>query len=236
MKRLAVLLLAAGAAAQAADMIDLRYQDSEQDATPYETRILVTERYLRMDDGRDGSDFVLLDRKTGKVVNVLHQQKLLMALRDKALPKHYVQTYRVEKKVTPVRPGTARIQVLADGHLCSETVAAAKLFPEAARAMAEYKAALAYTQWATYLNTPAELRQDCDLVHHVWQTGLAYSQGLPLEERDYAGRVRQYLGGEKRELRPELFRLPAGYTLIELPDVGEEEGGDIRQPLALHSR
>lgn len=217
-------------------MVDLRYQDSEGDAAPYETRILVTERYLRMDDGRDSSDFVLFDRKTGKVSNVLHERRMLMAMHDEKLPAEPLHAYRVERKLTQVRPGTMRVQVLADGKLCSETVAVAKLFPDAARAMAEYKAALAYTQWATYRNTPAELRQDCDLVHHVWQTGVAYSQGLPIEERDYAGRVRQYVGGERRELRPELFKLPEGYEMLELPDFEEEGKGSISQPLAVQAR
>jgi hypothetical protein len=142
----------------------------------------------------------------------------------------------VEKKVTPVRAGTVRVQVLADGKLCSETVAVSKLFPDAARALTEYKAALAYTQWTTYRNTPAELRQDCDLVHHVWQTGMAYSQGLPIEERDYTGRVRLYVSGEKRKLKPELFKLPAGYEMLELPDFEGEGTGNISQPLAVQAR
>lgn len=235
MKFAAVLVLFAFAAAHAADMIDLRYLDSEGGAAPYETRILVTDRYLRMDDGHDGGDFVLFDRKTGKVLNVLHERKMYMAMHDEKLPGEPAHAYRVERKLTPVRSGTVRVQVLADGRLCSETVAVAKLFPDAARAMAEYKAALAYTQWATYRNTPAELRQDCDLVHHVWQTGMSYSAGLPIEERDYAGRVRQYVGGEKRPLQPELFRLPEGYELFELPEMDGGKGSSS-QPLAVQAR
>ena len=229
-------LLFACAAAQAADMIDLRYQDSEDGAPAYQTRILVTERYLRMDDGQDDADFVLFDRKTGKLVNVLRDRKMLMAMRDAKLPKPPAHAYRVEKKVMPVREGTARVQVLADGKLCSETVAASGLYPDAARALMEYKAALAYTQWTTYRNTPAELRQDCDLVHHVWQTDMALSQGLPLEERDYAGRVRQYVSGGKRKLRPELFDLPKDYELLELPELDGGGTGNISQPLAVQAR
>jgi hypothetical protein len=228
--------LFACAVAQAADMIDLRYQDSEDGAPAYQTRILVTEGHLRMDDGRDDADFILFDRKSGRVSNVLHDRKMLMAFSDKKLPDKPAHAYQVEKRVTPVREGTVRVQVWADGKLCSETVAVAKLHPEAARALTEYKAALAYTQWATYLNTPAELRQDCDLVHHVWQTGMALSQGLPIEERDYAGRLRQYVSGEKRELDPGLFQLPKNYELLELPGVEAEGAGSSSQPMAVQTR
>jgi hypothetical protein len=232
----AVLVLLGCVVAQAADMIEIRYQDREADGMSYQTRILVTDLYLRMDDGRDEGDFALLERKTGKATNVMHDRRMLMAMHHDKLPKNPPHTYRVEKKVTQVRPGTARVQVLADGKLCSETVAADKLFPDAARAMAQYRAALSYTQWTTYRNTPAELRQDCDLVQHVWQTGMALSHGLPIEERDYSGRVRQYLGGEKRKLRPELFRLPGDYDVLELPDIEGEGAADSSQPSAVQTR
>lgn len=230
MKKLAAAMLLACAGAQAADMVDLRYRDSEGGDAAYTTRILVTERYLRMDDGNDDADFVLFDRKTGKVSNVIHAQKTLMSIQNKTLPKNSTPAYRVEQRVAEVRPGTVRVQVLADGKVCSETVAAASLYPDAARALAEYKAALAYTQWVTYRNTPAELRQDCDLVHHVWQTGMSLSRGLPIEERDYAGRVRQYVSGEKRKLDPALFKLPRNYEAFVPPDTGGTGAGKNSQP------
>lgn len=205
-------------------MIDLRYEDREGGAPAYETRILVTDRYLRMDDGNDAADFVLFDRKTGKVVNVVHSQRTIMALQDKKLPRNPSLPYHADRTVLPVRAGTVRVQVRADGKLCSETVAVSKLYPDAVRAMAEYKAAAAYTQWVTYRNTPPELRQDCDLVHYVWQTGMALSQGLPIEERDYSGHVRHYLRGETRRLEPALFELPKDYDSFTLPDIGEGTG------------
>ena len=230
MRILAGLALFACVSAQAADMIELRYQDSEDGAPAYQTRILVTDRHLRMDDGHDDADFVLFDRKTGKVSNVMHERKMLMAMHGAKLPQNPSYSYRVERKVTPVRAGTVRVQVLADGKLCSETVAVEKLYPDVARALAEYRAALASTQWTTYRNTPAELRQDCDLVHHVWQTDMALSQGLPIEERDYAGRVRQYVSGETRKLQPELFVLPVNYESLELPGFEGEGTGSSSQP------
>jgi hypothetical protein len=232
----ACFVLFACTTVHAADMLDLRYQDSEGEGVSYPTRILVTDRYLRMDEGSDDGDFVLLDRKNGKVVNVQHERKMLMAIHEGKAPKAPPHAYKVEERVTPIREGTVRVEVLADGKLCSETVAAAKLFPDAARALREYNAALAYTQWTTYRNTPVELRQDCDLVHHVWQADLALSRGLPLEERDYAGRVRRYVSGEKRTLKPELFKLPEGYEIFQLPGFEGDAAGSNSQPSAEQAR
>ncbi len=236
MKTVAGFLLCASVMVHAADMIDIRYQETEADGSSYQTRILVTDAYLRMDEGRDDGDFTLLDRKTRKIMNVLHDRKMIIAMHDRPLPQTPQHTYRVEKKVVPVREGTVRLQILADGKLCSETVAAAKLFPDAARAQAEYNKALAYTQWVTYRSTPAELRQDCDLVHHVWEADYALSQGLPIEERDYSGRVRHYIAGSKRTQQAELFVLPKSYEVFQLPYPEGDEAESSSQPSSLQAR
>lgn len=231
-----LILLSASAFLHAEEMIEIRYQDSESDGVSYLTRLLVTDRYLRMDQGGDKDDFVLLDRKSGKVVNVQREREMLIVMQNRPLPKASPQHYKIEKKVTPVKEGTVRVQVLADGKQCSETVATRKLFPDAARAMAELNAAMAYTQLATYQSTPADMRQDCELVHLVWHTGLALSQGLPLEARDYSGRVRRYLGGGKRLLKAELFKVPEGYFQFELPAVEEDVSGNNSQPSGVQAK
>lgn len=198
----------------AADMIVLRYLDQDPGAPPYTSRILITPQFLRLDDGRDESDFVLLKRKTGEVTNVLHGMKTAMRIRNKPLPASARPTWQVEERVEEIRPGTNRVTILANGKVCSQTVAAEKLLPEAAKALAEYKAALAWTQYQTYQNTEPDMRQDCDLVHHVWDTGLALGHGLPMEERDYAGRSRHLEKQGRERLRPGLFKLPTRYAVV----------------------
>lgn len=212
MKAFGWLLLTACCSVQAADMIELRYLDQDSGDAPYQTRILITDRYVRLDDGSDGADFILLDRKSRTLTNVIHEQKMLMRMSRKPLPVH---VYKAEEKITPVRSGTSRIQIFSDGALCSETVAAKKLLPEAAAALAEYKSALAYTQWQTYQNTPAEIRQACDLVHHVWGAARSLAHGLPLEERDYSGRTRQLLSTARKPAQSSLFKLPGHYVVMQ---------------------
>lgn len=198
----------------AADMLVLYYRDQDPGAPSYLSRILITPQFLRVDDGADESDFVLLKRKTGEVTNVLHSMKTNMRIRNKTLPVAARPVWHAEERVEEVRSGTNRVTVLANGKVCSQTVAAEKLLPDAAKALAEYKAALAWTQYQTYQNTETDMRQDCDLVHHVWDTGLALSHGLPIEELDYAGRSRQLEKQGREKLRPGLFKLPVGYSVI----------------------
>lgn|ERR1700690_4241511 len=211
---LACFILGGAQADFAADMIVLHYLDQDQGAPAYTSRILITPQFLRLDDGRDEADFVLLKRKTGELTNVLHSTKTNMRIRNKPLPASARPAWQVEERVEEIRPGTNRVTVLVKGQVCSQTVAAERLLPEAAKALAEYKAALAWTQYQTYQNTESEMRQDCDLVHHVWDTGLSLSHGLPMEERDYAGRSRQLEKQGREKLRPGLFKLPARYAIV----------------------
>ena len=200
-------------ASHAADMTVLYYRDQDPGTPSYLTRILVTPKFLRVDEGRDQADFVLLDRKTGILTNVLHDSKTNMRIRTRPLPAEARPSWQADERVEEVHPGTRRISLAVHGKVCTQTVAAEKLRPEATKALAEYKAALAWTQYQTYINTPEELRQDCDLVQYVWETDRALRYGLPIEEREYAGRTRQLERQGRERIKPGLFKLPAGYTV-----------------------
>jgi hypothetical protein len=197
-----------------AEMTVLYYRDQDPGTPSYLTRILITPKFLRVDEGRDEADFVLLDRKTAELTNVLHDTKTNMRIRNRPLPASARPSWQADERVEEVHPGTRRITLGVHGKVCSQTVTAEKLMPEATKALAEYKAALAWTQYQTYINTPEELRQDCDLVQYVWETDRALSYGLPIEEREYAGRTRQLERQGRERLRPALFKLPVGYSVV----------------------
>lgn len=198
----------------AADMTVLHYRDQDPGRPSYATRILITPKHVRVDNGQDRGDYVLLDRKTGEMTNVLHDTRTRMRIRNKPLPEDARPSWHAQERIEEVRPGTRRITISANGKVCSQSVVAENLLPDAAKALAEYNAALAWTQYQTYQNMPDDMRQDCDLVHHVWETGLALRHGLPIEERDYEGRTRLLEKQGREKLNAGLFKLPAGYTVV----------------------
>jgi len=217
MKRawLAACLLASGVA-HAADMISLRYVDQDPGDPPYLTRIFVTPQYLRMDDGSDDGDFVLLDRRAKKVVNVMRGNQLAMVFTPGTLPSKPAQ-WQPRLDVKAGAPGTRRFQLSVKGVVCSEGIAAERAAPDAARAMAEFKAVLAATQYRVWQDTPREIQHDCDLANQVWESGATLKLGLPLEEREFTGRSRQFESEAKEPVRPELFRIPDGMPEMAAP-------------------
>jgi len=202
--------------AHAADMTVLRYVDQDPGDPPYLTRILVTADYLRMDDGNDGGDFVLLDRRQRQVINVMHGNNMAMMFTPGTLPPKPAG-WRPRLDTRKAANGARRFSLTLKDVVCSEGVAAGRGAPDAARAMAELKAILAATQYRVWKDTPREMQHDCDLANQVWESGATLKLGLPLEEREFTGRTRQLESETRQPLQPELFRVPAGMPQIAAP-------------------
>lgn len=215
MKALLGLLLGAGAA-HAAGMTVVRYVDQDPGDPPYLTRILVTPDFMRMDGGEDGGDFVLLDRRQRKVINVMRDNQLAMVFTSGTVPPKPAG-WKPRLDVHPAAPGTQRFSLVLKDAVCSGGVAARAAAPEAARAMAELKAILAATQYRVWRDSPREMQHDCDLANLVWASGATLELGLPLEEREFSGRTRQLESESSQPLQPELFRVPGGMTAIDAP-------------------
>ena len=216
MKALLGLLLLLGAgAAHAADMAVVRYVDQDPGDPPYLTRIFVTPDFLRMDSGEDGGDFVLLDRRQRKVINVMRDNQLAMVFTSGTVPPKPA-SWKPRLDTRKAARGTQRFSLAVNGVVCSEGLAVRRA-PDAARAMAELKAILAATQYRVWQASPREMQHDCDLANQVWETGTILKFGLPLEEREFSGRTRQFESESSQPLLPELFRVPDGLTAINAP-------------------
>lgn len=200
----------------AADMTELRYVEQDPGDPPYLSRILVTPDFMRMDDGNDDGDFVLLDRRGRKVINVMHGNGLAMVFTPGTVPPRPAG-WKPVLDVQPAARGTRRFSLSVKGVVCSAGVAARLAAPDAARAMAELKGVLAAMQYRVWRDSPSEIQHDCDLANLVWEPGTTLELGLPLEEREFTGRTRQFESESKQPLRPELFRVPEGMPEIAAP-------------------
>lgn len=211
-----LLWLLGGCAAQAADVIELNYVDQDPGDPPYLTRILVTPDFMRMDGGDDDGDFILLDRHRHQVINVMRGNRLAMVFTPGALPPKPTR-WKSRLATQPAASGNRRFSLTVNGVVCSEGIAARQAAPDAARAMAELKAVLAATQYRVWKDSPPEIQHDCDLANQVWESGTTLKLGLPLQEREFTGRTRQFESESRQPLRPELFRVPDGMTAISAP-------------------
>jgi len=207
---------AADADALQQTMIVLRYIDQDPGDPPYPTRILVTRDFMRMDSGEDDGDFVLLDRRQRLVINVMRESRLAMVFTSGMLPPKPAG-WKPRLDVHKAARGSRRFSLSVKGVVCSEGAAVQRAAPDAARAMAELKSILAATQYRVWKDSPPEMQRDCDLANHVWESGATLALGLPLEEREFTGRTRQFESETRPPLQPELFSVPDGMATINAP-------------------
>ena len=62
------------------------FVEQEQGVEPYQTRMIVTKDFLRIDDGQDSDSFVLFDRVKKIVYSTNPDDHAIMAVHEKKMP------------------------------------------------------------------------------------------------------------------------------------------------------
>jgi hypothetical protein len=213
------LTLACSGQASAEAMLRLDYLDTDPDAAPYPTRMLVFRDWLRIDDGVDGGDFILLDRKQRRVYNVIRGERSIARFDDTPVKARRPEPWKVEEQVEKLPGKTVRTRISVNGVVCSRITAAQGQFPGAVVALGALKDVMRGVQIATWERTPVELRDHCDLAQQVWEYPRELKHGLPIEEAYRNGRLRQLQSHAWIKARPELFSLPTGFREQAMRDL-----------------
>lgn len=206
---LTALGLAAGVARGAGGMTEVTYMDQEADAGGYVTRYLVTDRFLRMDYGRDRDDFVLLDRREKRVYNVNHERHEVLFFESAPVAIEKPKDWDADDDVLSDREAKKRLNLTVNGKICTRILASERFLPEVAQALGEFGEVMAATHAAAYLATPPDQREACDLARLVLEPRRWYKYGLTLDEVHYSGFSRRLLNYQAGvALRPKVFELP----------------------------
>lgn len=216
-----LLLIMAGLPVQAAEIkaTVLYYRISEPGIDPYLSRLLITDKFLRIDEGNAEDNFILFDRKARTVYSVVHSDRTVLDIPYRAVesevPKNLKQERRtVRDDKTPLVDGKQPLyhQLYVNGALCYSMVAVEKLLPDAVKLLGEYRQVMAGEHAKNMANTPVELQQPCELALHVFNPLWPVEKGLPIQERDAQGKAQALLNYKTDEAVDDaLFILPEGY-------------------------
>lgn len=203
----------------------LLWQEQEAGVAPYQSRMLVTDHYLRSDDGRDDADFMLFDRKSQRIYSVAHAQHSILVIDAGRVPASAGPRPSVEVLLQP-DPEAPKIggrtvshfQLYTGRQECLQATIVPGLLPEAVAAMREMQTVLAGRQYRDMDKTPEEYRTACFLVNYVYDIDRHLQAGMPIRELREDGRQRVLLDYRTGEtVSPDLFRLPQGYTEEKVP-------------------
>jgi hypothetical protein len=197
----------------------LTYQEQEAGVEPYPLRVLVNERFLRFDDGYDASDYMLMERDTGTIYSVSHEDQTILVISGypaaAAAPQEIVLTEERDidtaaPEIAGVRP--EYIRFLASGTVCYHAVVAPGLLEQASLALAEYATALANRQFSDMATVPEDMQTPCFLSRYVYAPARHLHYGLPISVWDESGYHRTLLDFKEGErVAADLFVLPERY-------------------------
>jgi hypothetical protein len=199
------------------DNLYLSFVESGPDGD-HPVRMLITERYLRIEDGDDQDGFILFDRANRTVYSVSHvaRSTLVVQAQPVTLPAPAAFTHRREsgKDTPPAVDGkmVAHYRYFTNDKLCFEVYAVKDFLSGATRALREYQEVLAGEQGAMQARMPEGELQVCELADLVFHPGRNLEQGFPLRLVKAGGVTRQLVDFKTGvPLEPKLFELPPDY-------------------------
>jgi hypothetical protein len=231
---LGLFILFPGAGAGAATGTVLWYLEQEAGNEPYRVRYLVTADFMRSDDGNDGNDFVLLDRRQRQIYNVVPENASVLVIDGNGEPPQVPVTLSldVQESSDPQAPKLEGRQPLtmvlsADGDVCQSAVVVPGLLDDVRAAFREFAQVLAVQQARTLGNTPVEFQTPCFLARDVYAGDFHLGTGFPLLEWNGRGTRRELLDYERNvPLADALFVVPDDLRSYKMQGGRSDAGGD----------
>jgi len=207
--------------------IHLLYNVEEPNVDPYESRIIITDKYIRLDDNNDGNEFVLVDRAEKIVYSVSDENDAILVVKHQAVSiapplELKTDTKRTPDKNSPKIDGhdIAHYIFNVNGEACQDALIAEGLLMNATAAIAEYRRILAGQHAKTFNSTPADLHNTCDMALHIFQSDRYLKFGLPIHERDHTGYQRSLIDfDDAYEPKPSLFILPENFEQFSIDEM-----------------
>jgi hypothetical protein len=200
---------------------ELVYDEKEQGADPYQTRLIVTDRYLRIDDLSDTSGYILFDNKAKKIYSVSDFDKSTYVIEDNVYQRPPVDpNLATEEKLLHDAPKVADtivhdyqvIYKAADKkNLCTHIQYVPGLLPSVGKMMHAYQQIISGNEVKTLARIPVEYQTPCMLSDQVYNQGDYYIKGLVIMEWHSNGKQRYLENYKPVQVDAGLFELPKGY-------------------------
>ena len=204
----------------------LHYAEQEPGGEPFRTRMIVTARYLRIDEGVESKDFLLFDRrdKTLYSVNAADTRILAMSAKPVNIASPIKLEHRVERdqEAFPAVGGkkVTHYTLLTNRKPCYDLFAAEGMLPEVVQALREYREMLAGQQVAALSAMPKELQTPCDLANNIFAPARYLDYGLPVRLSETGVRTSELVDFQTDfNAVPGLFELPASFRRLTLEEM-----------------
>ncbi len=197
----------------------LMFQDQEPGIDPYQTRVLINENFVRMDDGVADSDYVLFDRQLQTIYSVSHGNRTILVVHSKPVEgeppiKLEMDAKRTEHPDAPSVGDTQPVEytLTVNDKTCSRIMTVPDFLPDGAEALREFQRALAGQHAEDLPKTPKEMLDPCFVAYHIYAPVRHLQYGFPIQQWDADGNTRALVDYDREmKVDPQLFTLPEDY-------------------------
>lgn len=205
----------------------LMYQAHEPGVGQYPSRILVTDRYVRMDDGIDSGDYLIFDRKRRLISSVTHDDETIFEIPAREVEQQppmplKLRTARVKQENAPAVAGKTpeHRQLYVNDTLCYSVVSIPGFMDDTVQALSSFRRVLAGEHAKVLPRLPADMQEPCDLTLNTFEPEWQLRYGLPMQEWDEKGNRQVLMDYSQSFLVDEsLFELPEGYRHYDTDDL-----------------
>ncbi len=191
---------------------------------PYHSRILVTDAFVRLDEGDDDGAYTLYNRVSHRIVNVDPEEETVLVLSPPRRQPQPPGDLALDHSLIPQpdAPEVAgrhpqRLELKASGRLCRVVMVVPGTMEKALQGLRELRLALARLQGA-----PDPGMDLCEQAELIYAPTRYLDHGLPISDQR-AGQTRLLIGFDRAlEMDDRFFEVPADYRLVAPPPLQEE--------------
>ena len=207
-------------------LTELVFEEREPGIEPYTSRILFNASMMRLDDGRDDSDFILFDRTTKVIHSFNHEDQTHLIINPQTSEKlDFKIQFATTRSVLADAPKVSGKSVVehrfyADSLLCKKSMNVPGLLLDAQLALIDYETRLMHQNVTTLDNIPNAMRKGCYMANNYLQATAYLEPGFPIHVIDYQGRQKKLMGFSEVAKQGKLLIAPEGYRIFyaSLPD------------------
>jgi len=216
----------AGTKAKTQQVYQLDYMEREPGVEDYEVVMLVSDRYIRIDQPGEDSGYIVYDDRARTIYSVSHFDKSTLVIKP----------FDFSEKNSPAKASVEYLQ-LADapqvaGHsiynyrvfsgegeneeTCSEIQLVENILPEVRSMLKNYQQVVSGQQVKMADNKITEMQNACFFIDQIYNTGAYYDKGMPIQEWHSNDRFRLLTSYKKVQVSPDRFKVPQHYRQFSI--------------------
>lgn len=206
----------------------LIFHEKEPDNEGHRVVFFVNPDIMRINDWQEVDDFILFDRKTQTIYNVVKKDATILMIKPRPVDIKSPLAYEIrEEKQKSAAAASANgndafhYKYMIGDRECYNAVSLDGYQEDVVAALKEFRTVLAGEHAKTIGSTPVEMLDACDLAMNIFEPTRYIEKGFPLREWDSKGYQRFLVDVRNNVVSaPELMVLPETYQRYEITGGG----------------